>query len=404
LFALRNVTDGHGTDSSDKAIAGNTFENPYYRITVDPSSGAIGKIWDKELNRELVDSASPFRFGAYLYVTGADDMPNNSLYRYGATLKPPALSPAVSSHGRLLGAKQVPFGTIITMEASAPNTPTIRLEITLYDAKKQIDLAYHLHKEATIKKEAVYIAFPFAANNPEFGYDTQNGWVNPAKDELQGGSHEWYVVQHWAAIHDSGFMAAVIPHDAPLVNFGDIVRGNWPTEFRPKSATIFSWLMSNYWGTNFAPQQGGDFSFRYSLVSGRALDPASLTRLGNEAMTPLEVDQVGSATAPGKLPSEAASLLEVDNPAITVSTWKLAEDGKGSILRLQEIAGQPQAVDIRSAYLKMNRVWRCSLLEDDLQEIVAGAHDFRIDIKPFEIVTLRLQTTPDLPKESSNSK
>jgi hypothetical protein len=52
----------------------------------------------------------------------------------------------------------------------------------------------------------------------------------------------------------------------------------------------------------------------------------------------------------------------------------------------------------------MNRVWRCSLLEDDLQEIVAGAHDFRIDIKPFEIVTLRLQTTPDLPKESSNSK
>jgi hypothetical protein len=404
LFALRNVTDGHGTDSSGKAIAENTFENPYYRITVDPSSGAISKIWDKELNRELVDSASPVRFGAYLYVTGADDMPNNSLYRYGATLKPPALSTAVSSHGRLLGAKQVPFGTIITMEASAPNTPTIRLEITLYDAKRQIDLAYHLHKEATIKKEAVYIAFSFAANNPEFGYDTQNGWVNPARDELPGGSHEWYAVQHWAAVHDAGFMAAVIPQDAPLVAFGDIVRGNWPTQFDPKSSAIFSWLMTNYWGTNFAPQQGGDFTFRYSLVSAPSLDPAQLTRLGDEAVTPLEIDQVGSATAPGKLPSEAASLLEVDNPAIAVATWKLAEDGKGSILRLQEIAGQSQSVDIRSAYLKMSRAWRCSLLEDDLREITTGVHDFRIDVKPFEIVTLRLQTTPDLPKESSNSK
>ena len=172
-------------------------------------------------------------------MTGADDMPNNSLYRYGATLKPPALSIAVASHGRLLGAKQVPFGTIITMEASAPNTPTIRLEITLYNAKKQIDFAYRLSKETTIKKEAVYIAFPFAANNPEFGYDTQNGWVNPAKDELPGGSHEWYAVQHWAAVHDAGFMAAVIPHDAPLVTFGDIVRGNWPTEFRPSVGDNF---------------------------------------------------------------------------------------------------------------------------------------------------------------------
>jgi hypothetical protein len=52
----------------------------------------------------------------------------------------------------------------------------------------------------------------------------------------------------------------------------------------------------------------------------------------------------------------------------------------------------------------MSRAWRCSLLEDDLREITTGVHDFRIDVKPFEIVTLRLQTTPDLPKESSNSK
>src|SRR5258708_6389388 len=331
-------------------------------------------------------------------------MPNNSLYRYGATLKPPALSTAIAGHGRLLGAKQVPFGTIITMEASAPNALMIRLDITLYNAKKQIDFTYHLSKETTIKKEAVYIAFPFAANQPEFGYDTQNGWVNPAKDELPGGSHEWYTVQHWAAVRDAGFMAAVIPHDTPLVSFGDIVRGNWPTEFRPRSATIFSWVMTNYWGTNFAPQQGGEFAFHYSLVSGRALDPADLTRLGNEAMTPLEVDQVGAAIVPGKLPSDEASLLEVNNPSVAVATWKLAEDGRGSILRLQETAGKPQSVWISRRSLKTDQVWRCSLLEDNLQELKVGVHDFQIEVKPFEIVTLRLRTSPDFPEVPSNSK
>jgi len=408
LFALRSVPAGQSADSSEKTLAGTTFESPYYRITVDPSSGAISNIWDKELHRELVDAASAFRFGAYLYVTGADDMPNNSLYRYGATLKPPALSTAIASHGRLLGAKQMRFGTIIAMEASAPNTPTIRLEITLYNAKKQIDFAYRLSKETTIKKEAVYIAFPFAASKPEFGYDTQNGWVNPAKDELPGGSHEWYAVQHWAAVHDAGFMAAVIPHDAPLVSFGDIVRGKWPEEFRPQSATIFSWVMTNYWGTNFAPQQGGEFTFHYSLVSGHALDPADLTRLGNEAMTPLEVDQVGAAiitdAVAGKLPSDEASLLEVNNASVAVTTWKLAEDGQGSILRLQETAGKPQSVGIRSAYLKMDQVWRCSLLEDNLQELKAERHGFQIEVKPFEIVTLRLRTSPDFPEGSSHAK
>lgn len=414
LFALRPLADGsQRADSADKALDGTTFENSYYRITIDPSSAAVSSIWDKELNRELVNAGRAFHFGAFLYVTGADDMPNNSLYRYGATLKPPALSIAAANNGRVLGEKAIPFGTIITMEASAPNTPSIRLEITLYDSKKQIDFAYRITKETTLKKEAVYIAFPFAAKNPEFGYDTQNGWVNPAQDELPGGSHEWYAVQHWAAVHDDGFMAAVIPHDAPLVNFGDIVRGNWPTEFRTKSSTIFSWLMTNYWGTNFAPQQGGEFTFRYSLVSGRTLDPAELTRLGNEAMTPLEVDQVGGTIAQNnlarKLPGNEASLLEVNNPSVAVATWKLAEDGQGSILRLQETGGKPQSVAIRSAYLKMDQVWRCSLLEDNLQELSldrhgSQTHGFQIEVKPFEIVTLRLRTSPDFPEGSSNSQ
>jgi alpha-mannosidase len=410
LFALRSVQAGQSEDPSEKALVGTTFENSYYRITVDPPSGAVSQIWDKGLNRELVNTVSAFRFGAYLYVTGADDMPNNSLYRYGATLRPPALSTAAASRGHLVGAKQVPFGTIIMMEASAPNTPTIRLEITLYNYRKQIDFVYHLSKETTIKKEAVYIAFPFAANSPEFGYDTQNGWVNPAKDELPGGSHEWYAVQHWAAVHDPGFMAAVIPHDAPLVGFGDIVRGNWPAEFRPQSATIFSWVMNNYWGTNFAPQQGGEFTFHYSLVSARALDPSELTRLGNEAMTPLEVDQVGPAILPGKLSNNEGSLLEVTNSSsVVVSTWKLAEDGQGSILRLQETAGKPQSVGIRSAYLNMDQVWRCSLLEDNLQELKVDSHGlqshgFQIEVKPFEIVTLRLRTSADFPEGSSKSQ
>jgi alpha-mannosidase len=113
--------------------------------------------------------------------------------------------------------------------------------------------------------------------------------------------------------------------------------------------------------------------------------------------------------APGKLPSDEASLLEVNNSSVAVATWKLAEDGQGSILRLQETAGKPQSVSIRSAYVKMDQVWRCSLLEDNLQELKVDGHGFeihgfRIEVKPFEIVTLRLRTSPDFPEGSAKSQ
>ena len=139
LFAIRAEKTPVGESTK---LTGTTFENRYYRVTIDAESGALRSIWDKDLNRELVDASSPYRFGAYVYVTGADDMPNNSLYRYGSSLKPPKLDPVAASHGRVVGVEEVPFGTKITLESSAPHTPTVRTEITLFDSEKRIDFAY----------------------------------------------------------------------------------------------------------------------------------------------------------------------------------------------------------------------------------------------------------------------
>jgi hypothetical protein len=116
----------------------------------------------------------------------------------------------------------------------------IQTEITLLEKEKRIELRYTIRKKPVLTKEAVYIAFPFAAQNPEFRYETQNSWVNPAKDELLGGSREWYAAGHWAAVSGDGVSAAIIPRDAPLVAFGDIVRGNWPSKFGREQQAFFS--------------------------------------------------------------------------------------------------------------------------------------------------------------------
>ena len=401
LFAIRPTKAGEkdaakdATDGSEaKKLSGTTLDNQFYRVTIDPESGALRSIWDKDLNRELVDASSPYRFGAYVYVSGADDMPNNSLYRFGAALKPPQLTPTPASGGRLVDAVEAANGIHIVLESSAPHTPSIRTEISLPNWQKRIDFAYSLRKEYVLSKESVYIAFPFAMSGPKFAYETQNGWVDPARDELSGGSREWYTANHWAAVRASDWIAAIVPRDAPLVNFGDIVRGNWPAEFAPKSGTIFSWLMNNYGGTNFAPGQGGEFAFHYSLVSGRDFDPAALTRAGWENMTPLESDPVNASFEPGALPSDQAALMTVDNPEVAIVTWKIAEDGRGTILRLEELAGHTAPAKISSQYFAVREAWRCSGLEDDETRIDASANAVEIEIKPFEVVTLRLITEP----------
>jgi len=126
----------------------------------------------------------------------------------------------------------------------------------------------------------------------------------------------------WASVYNPQVAATVVPLDAPLVAFGDIVRGEWPAEFKPKSSAMFSWLMNNYWGTNFPAWQGGDFTFRYAITSNAQFNAPSMTRFGLEALTPLERDDVPGTQDSSVLPNHEASLLEVGNPAVTLLTWK----------------------------------------------------------------------------------
>lgn len=394
-YKLLSIADA-GAEKPDvrtSSKAGNLLENRFYRVTLDAATGSIRSIWDKELKRELVDTRDPYRFAQYVYVSGADDMPNNSLYRYGAGLPMADLAPHPASGGRIVNISRGAIGERATLESSALNTARIRTEITLPTNEKRIDIEISLEKTPTLHREAVYIAFPLAMDQPQFAYDTQNGWVDPARDELEGGSREWYATQHWAAIHNDSWTGAIIPVDAPMIAFGDLVRGAWPTEFKPGHATIFTWLMSNYWSTNFMSSQGGSYTFRYTFVSSAKFEPAQLTRTGWERMRPLESDPVAASVTPSS--DFSASFMVVDNPDVVLSTWKRAEDGLGSIVRLTEIAGRSEGVHINTRHMHLQRVQRCSLVEDCAGDVAVHEDGFALDMKPFEILTLRLETRPE---------
>ena len=112
------------------------MENAYYRITLDPYSGAVKSIVDKEMNEELVNTSSPYRFDQYLYVTGGDHF-SNRIQEFSSSTPMPPLDIDAANAGRVVSITQQPFGTVVKLESSALNTPNISTEIILFEWREE---------------------------------------------------------------------------------------------------------------------------------------------------------------------------------------------------------------------------------------------------------------------------
>jgi alpha-mannosidase len=376
------------------ALHTGVLENDYYRIALDPATGAVRSIYDKRLQRELVDQQSPYRFGEYLYVSGGDTQPN-SLVLFPSVAPRAELQIDQAHDGRLISVNRSPDGWVARMESTSTNTPAITTEIRLFDHEKKIEFAEDVDKKEVDSKEAVYFAFPFAMDRPQFQYEIQNGIVDPAKDMHPGAGHEWFSVQHWVSVQQNGVSATVMPLDVPLVTLGDINRGAWPTQFGDRRGTIFSYVMNNYWFTNYRAGQGGQFHFRYIITSAPSTDSAELSRMGWDEMTGFESDEVTSQdkalslTRP--LDGKQESFLDVQDPNLLLETWKPAEDGHGTILRFLDFGGTTRVVNVRMPHLQIEQAWQTDAVERNGNQLsLVGGNGFQFTIHPHEILTVRL--------------
>jgi hypothetical protein len=367
-------------------------ENSFYRLKLDAASGALSSLYDKELQRELVDSQSPYKFDQYLYVSGGDGP--TRLIRALASMPEPALEIHPAQRGEILGVTRTPFGHSIRLRSRSLNTPSIQTEILLFDNEKKIEFINQVEKQPVLTKEGVYFAFPVAVEKPEFIYSLQTGVYNAARDLLPGANTEWFAVQYWMAARNDQFAVAVLPLDVPLACFGDINRGRWPAAFHPANSTLFSYVMNNYWDTNYPASQSGG-TFRYVVTSGRNLEPQALTKLAWSHLRPVEVnyvtfqDKMGNPDRP--LPAEGASFLQIDQPNVVLVTWKQAEDGNGTILRLLETAGHDTTAAIRFEHLTVDAAKLCNAVEDDLKDLRVEGNTLRVNLRANEVVTVRVQ-------------
>ena len=408
-YKVYRLGRGQAATAASSEPQSNVFQNKFYRVTLDPTRGAIKSVFDKELGRELVDSTSPYLLNEYLYVTGGgseegrgepDEKGDPTQLTHPAMHFPLAeLTIHHPAEGQIVSVQKTPWGHVVRLSAKAQNTPRIETEIFMPDDEKRIEFRNRIRKDLTYAKEAAYFAFPWAAANPTFRFDGAVGWIDPEKDMLLGGCNEWFAPQNWVNVEDGAASLTVTAMDAPLVSLGDINRGRWPAKFIKTSSGVFSYALNNYWFTNTPPGQSGEFTFSYAITSARHFEPEGVGRFAREVRSPLEASQLrpfdkflDREPAPGSLPAAEASLAAVEPDNVIVSALKGAEDGGGLVLRLQEIAGRAAEGRLTLPLLTVGSAHEANGVEVPGKTLESDAHSVRYRIGPHQVLTLRLST------------
>ncbi len=391
-FAIRSLSPAD-TQKNEKA-GGGTIESKHYRLTVDAATGGLKSLFDKTEKRELVDSTAPYKLNQYLYVSGGE---NSQILNFTFGTAPAKLTVDTPAGAEIVENLKTPFGQRLIVETKAKNTPAVRSEYLVYDAVKRVDIVNTVVKQETRAKEAVYFAFPFAAQKPAFEYQIQNGWCRPNEDQMPGACREWFTPQNLVHLRDGAFDVAWSTPDAPLVCLTDINRGQWPAHLPINNGHVYSYVMHNYWFTNYRAEQGGTFKFRYSLTSGRGLDRVALARFDADTRAPVLaypfVSTFSAAVAKAGRPLSAASgsFLGLEASNLQMVVLKEAEDGDGFILRFREIAGRAGEAELQLPTLRLKEAWLCNGVEVNQRKLPATVNTVKVPYKANQFVTVRLK-------------
>ncbi len=348
---------------------GTTVGNSAVVVKLDPASGVILSLQRDGINAELSDMKSGVGLNRYYYVPGT---------QFQACQQ--------ASAGRVSVKEAGPLVASLVVESDAPGCTRLSREVRVVDGLGRVDIVNTLDKKAVRKKEAVHFGFAFNVPSGVMRIDIPWAVFRPEVDQIPGSCKEWLSVGRWADISNDQYGVTWATLDAPLMEVGGITAdkiGSYtdPKDWRSKldpSQTLFSWVMNNYWHTNYKADQEGVTTFRYSLLPHKQYDPAAAQRFGTECSQPLV-----AVAAQGLAPRDEA-LVQVDSPEVLIVSIKPSEDRQAWILRLFNVGGQPVKASLCWGLVTPKAVWRSNLAEEPLTP-VAGP----IEIPGTGMITVR---------------
>lgn len=315
-----------------------------YHVVLDPATGAIRSLTAGDGKERVRPTAWP-GLNQLIYVRGGAHSALWTAWARDELRTPPALT---VSQAALVAARRerLPgIGARLVIERTLAGCSRVTSIVTLYNELPWLDIENRVTKPATLEKEALYAAFPFALAQPTVEVEVPLGRMTVERDQQPGSCRDWYCHTHWVWLHDAADGILWSGPDTPLFTLNEPFRGQWRRTLAP-DGTLFAYVLHNYWHTNFAAGQGGDLAFRFRVsLLAPGSEPAEPVRRGWAACDPLYVSAPYTNPSPGPLLPKDAALVLAD-PGVVVAGVKPADDGAGAIVKLLDVAGTARPVSV----------------------------------------------------------
>lgn len=357
------------------------LENRYYRLEIDKRSGAVNSLIDKKLNLELVDSNNPYQLGQPVRESSEkrDTPPFHRTVSHNVRIEK-------GVKGAIWESIKIFYGMPGFGGAGEGAEKGIELEVRLYRNTRKIEFAYRAHKEIVTDPEALYIAFPFSLPDSRIVFETTGGTLTWG-EQLPGSSSDWNVAQNFVSVRGSKGQIVLVSNEVPLWHFSDFNMGKFERFPQPGEPWLYSWVMNNYWFTNFRAYQEGSFSWSYQLTSTDDTTNAFAVRFARG-----ERNSFATRTLPAGMQASGEALLRtlnINGPANAPLIHIRPSFRKRSVvLHFREVDGLPAEIQLSpaNATVTIRKVTEINSLGEE-----TGAAGSTIRLVPYEVKFIEVE-------------
>jgi hypothetical protein len=386
-----------------KRLPANVLDNGLVRVEVDPATGGIISLYDKQSRREFVDRTGPEPFGGYRYDLYSIADVAEFMRAYGLFLQDwfvhdfgkqgyPEDSQHVTAYARdfelvresdfsllLKGGRLRAVGKADTLPAQ-----TVSIRLSLQPGTSYVNLEYMVEgKEATPLAESTVVPFPVNIARPGFRLGQTGSVIDPARDIVDG-SNRYLWCADWLDMSDGRFGIMVAPEDMPLLSAGDPGIYRFDRTRVPTEPVVYAHLSNTQWGTNFPQWLEGDFRWHIRLY------PHASGWFHYYFMTHLWQHLPVYRQA-----QRWERWFSAENSVVPL-TMRPCHDGRGLVVRLWDPVAQPRGLHLHIRG-PVSALWRCDLMERPEEQL---HHDYDsevrwtravVHIEPHAIITLLIE-------------
>jgi len=362
--------------TTEPATSVEVLENKFYKVAINKNTGAISSLFDKDLKQELADGQNPYNIGQPVKETSEkrDKSPfihttvNNVKVEKGIT-------------GPVWESVKIASDLEGFEKGTAGSPRGIELEIRLFKNVKKIEFRYMARKLIITDPEALYVAFPFSFPGGRIIFETIGGTVAQGQ-QLSGSASDWNTSQNFVAVRGKTGQIVVVSNEAPLWQFSDFNMNKYERYPKPGKPWLYSWVMNNYWFTNFRAFQEGGFSWSYQMTSTSDTTNTFATKYGWSERNPFPTRAFPAGANELKTPVMETLKISGSANAMLINSRPDFKDKKSILLHFREIEGLPAEVKLSSA-ISGQTISKMVEVNSIGQQI--GQPLTSVQLKPFEV-------------------